>query len=196
MGGREEEAFALCCLEDDVDDASRTVGTEARIGAGGALDTGDLGGGEGAEEGRTLLALQHQLLAIDVEGRPTDRRQRDLALAADGDAGGVLQDVQRAAQVAEVGLRHVELYLALRDGGERTGPARRDDDLLQSLLLGLQLDVAQPLGALEAQAAPSLLIAEVADAEDEVPLARREGEVPQAVGQRRGHQYAVGRSNK
>ena len=97
VGGREEEAFALGGLEDDVDDASRTIGTEARIGAGGALDTGDLGGGEGAKVGRTLLALQHQLPPIDVEGRPADRRQRDLALVADRDAGGVLQDVQCAA---------------------------------------------------------------------------------------------------
>ena len=97
VGSREEEAFALGGLEDDVDDASRTVGTEARIRVGGALDTGDLGGGEGAKVGRTLLALQHQLLAIDVEGRPADRRQRDVALAADGDSGGVLQDVQRTA---------------------------------------------------------------------------------------------------
>ena len=90
----------------------------------------------------------------------------------------------------------MDLDLALGDGGERTGSARRDDDLLQSLRLGLQQDVAQLLGGLEAQAALGLLVAEVADAEDEVPLARREGEAPQAVGQRRGYQHAVGRSNK
>ena len=35
----------------------------------------------------------------------------------------------------------MDLDLALGGGGERTGPARRDDDLVEGLRLGLQQDV-------------------------------------------------------